>query len=117
MDCSSIFASWVSSEAQARAAQQMSEPYAPQALTARRAFYDAFNRRCLDVARELHRVEVSAQTLAGVPVQVVTAASGSRASQTLICLHGGAFMWGSGAGALLEAVPVAAITGMRVIAV
>ena len=39
-----------------------------------------------------------------------------RDKPTLVCLHGGAFMWGRGAGALLEAVPVAATLGLRVIA-
>jgi monoterpene epsilon-lactone hydrolase len=35
----------------------------------------------------------------------------------LVNLHGGAFMWGSGSGALVEAIPVAASTGVPVIAV
>jgi monoterpene epsilon-lactone hydrolase len=35
----------------------------------------------------------------------------------LRCLHGGAFLWGEGAGAILEAVPIAAVAGLRVVAV
>ena len=44
-------------------------------------------------------------------------ARGDNAHRVLINLHGGAFMWGAGSGALVEAIPIAAVAGMRVVAV
>jgi len=111
------FADWVSKEAQAHFLAVASESSPPTDLVALRQHYDAFNRRHLATALELHPVDVAAEALGGIPVHIVTPAGGATNSRTLLCLHGGAFMWGAGAGALLEAVPVAAITGMRVVAV
>lgn len=117
MDRAGAFADWVSDEAQALFRAAASEPGPPAELPAIREHYDAFNRRHLATALELYPVETREEDWRGVPVHVVTPAGGVRDARTLICLHGGAFMWGSGAGALLEAVPVAATTGMRVVAV
>ena len=50
-------------------------------------------------------------------VDIVTPPGGASDGRTLLCLHGGAFMWGRGAGSLLEAVTVAATSKIRVIAV
>ena len=38
-------------------------------------------------------------------------------ARVLINLHGGAFLWGAGSGALVEAVPMAATLGVEVVAV
>lgn len=111
------FADWVSSEAQALFRAAASEPGPPSDLPAIRAHYDAFNRRHLATALDIYPVETRQEDWRGVPVHVVEPADGVSDPRTLLCLHGGAFMWGSGAGALLEAVPVAATTGMRVVAV
>ncbi|MFO1255720.1 MAG: alpha/beta hydrolase [Sphingomonadaceae bacterium] len=116
MSDSGQFGPWVSAEA--RAAFAAGEPQPPsQDIAALRLHYDAFNRRQLAVAQELYPVDVSEEIWDGVPVHVVVPAGGPRDPRTLVCLHGGAFMWGAGAGALLEAVPVAAASGMRAIAV
>ncbi len=117
MNCADRFAAWVSAEAQDQFRLEIAEPEPPADLAAIRAHYDAYNRRRLAVALDHYPVDVAEEDWRGVPVQVVTPRGGARDARTLICLHGGAFMWGSGAGALLEAAPVAASTGMRVVAV
>lgn len=112
------FAPWVSEDARATFRAEANAPTAPQGdISALRAHYDAFNRRHLETALANYAVEIERSTLGGIAVDLVKPLGGSRGDRTLICLHGGAFMWGRGAGALLEAVPVAAATGMRVIAV
>ncbi len=112
-----LFANWVSDEAKAAYAASAAAPAAPDGLDALRAHYDAFNRRMLAAALALHPVAITERTSGGVPVHIVTPAAGATDVRVLICLHGGAFMWGAGAGALLEAVPLAAVTGMEVVAV
>lgn len=85
-----------------------------------RGHYNRFNDGLADEARKKFKVEVTDETMGGVPVQRVIAVSPQRAARQdaiLINLHGGAFMWGAGSGALVEAIPVAAATGMQVIAV
>lgn len=112
------FGPWVSAEAAALFAAESAEPFAPDGdISALRTHYDAFNRRHLATALDHHPVAVTEDAIAGVRVHVVTPPDGAAAERTLLCLHGGAFMWGRGAGALLEAVPVAATSGMRVIAI
>jgi monoterpene epsilon-lactone hydrolase len=112
------FAPWVSAEAAALFTAESKAPPAPQAdIAALRLHYDAFNQRHLDVALAHYPVDVAEAVIGGVRVDVVTPRGGAVEGSTLLCLHGGAFMWGRGAGALLEAVPVAAATGMRVLAV
>lgn len=117
MDRSIVFANWVSAEARALAAAQLAEPAPPSDLEGQRAFYDAFNHRNLALAIEAFPVEIADEIVADIPVHIVTPKGGASDPRSLICLHGGAFMWGTGAGALLEAVPVVATTGMRVIAI
>lgn len=111
------FAEWVSNEAKAAFVASASGPPAPAELHDLRLHYDAFNRRMLDVALEAYSVEIADGAIAKVPIHRVVPSGGATDNRVLMCLHGGAFMWGSGAGALLEAVPVAAVTGMEVIAV
>lgn len=113
------FAPWVSAEAMALFAVEAgaaTDPL-PSDIASLRQHYDAFNRRHLAVARDHYAVEIERSKIAGVTVDIVTPAGIDLDHRTLLCLHGGAFMWGRGAGALLEAVPVAATAGMRVIAV
>ncbi len=87
-------------------------------VAALRAHYGAFNDRLRDRMLERFPVEIVETTIAGIPVQRVTPTSSSDDSgRVLVNLHGGAFMWGSGSGALVEAIPVAASTGLPVIAV
>mgnify|MGYP000269911327 CR=1 FL=1 len=112
------FAPWVSAEAVEHfKAQAGAQPPPGSDIAGLRAYYGAYNQRLLDVALEHYPVKVVSDQVAGVNVHIVTPTNGITTSRTLVCLHGGAFMWGRGAGALLEAVPVAATTGMRIIAV
>jgi len=113
------FAPWVSAEATALFAAEAaaSAEALPSDIASLRRHYDAFNRLHLAVARDHYPVDVVRGEIAGVAVDIVTPAGFEGDHRTLLCLHGGAFMWGRGAGALLEAVPVAATAGMRVIAV
>jgi acetyl esterase/lipase len=87
-------------------------------VAALRAHYGAFNDRLRDRMLELFKVEVVETKIGGVPVHRVTpAARHDDSGRVLLNLHGGAFMWGSGSGALVEAIPVAATSGLPVIAV
>lgn len=111
------FAPWVSEAARAAIQSESVVPPKPQGdIAALRVHYDAFNQRHLETALQHYPVSIERGMLGGVAVDIVTPQGGIADDRTLICLHGGAFMWGRGAGALLEAVPVAATLGLRVIA-
>ena len=62
-----------------------------------------------------YEVTVTHTTLAGVPVIVFTPAAGVRSHAVLLDLHGGGFMVDSGS--QTENIPIAALTGMKVVAV
>ncbi|MEA1673884.1 alpha/beta hydrolase [Nitrospirillum sp. BR 11163] len=87
-------------------------------VPASRAFYDRMNSDRADRLRALYPVTVTDQAMGGVPTQVVAPAKGPVAvDRVLINLHGGAFLWGAGAGGLVEAVPVAALSRIKVVTV
>lgn len=87
-------------------------------VTALRKHYATFNDRLRDRMLERFEVEITAIEVADIPVHKVTPASPNTGrNRVLLNLHGGAFMWGSGSGALVEAIPIAASTGIPVIAV
>lgn len=112
------FAPWVSTEAKALFRAEFGSPVTPpEGIAALREHYDAFNRRHLETALAAYPVDITRSELDGVAIDSVTPKAGVTDDRTLICLHGGAFMWGRGAGALLEAVPVSATLGVRVVAV
>jgi len=111
------FASWVSEEAQAALRAPPPGPAPGADVPALRAHYDAFNRRMLAAALEAYPVDIEEKWIGGVRVHAVSPRGGIRDRRLLVCLHGGAFMWGSGAGALLEAVPLAGAMGCEVLAV
>jgi acetyl esterase/lipase len=111
------FASWVSPAARTHFDTVVRRPtFVPEKIEDRRAHYDAANSARLEEALRAYPGTVVNRTIGGVPVHDVSPAA-ARSPGVLICLHGGAFLWGAGAGAVLEAVPVAAATGMRVVAV
>lgn len=110
------FGPWVSEEAIQRFRLDAAQPVAPEEVLAAREHYDKFNRDHLATALECYDVRIEETDIAGIHVHHV-AARDSNVGKTLLCLHGGAFMWGRGAGALLEAIPVAAIAKIPVIAV
>lgn len=115
---SSRFGPWVSAEAAALFRAESAAPAAPHGdIAALRSHYAAFNQRHLDTALAAYPVDIARGTIAGVAVHIVTPKDCVETGRVLLCLHGGAFMWGRGAGALLEAVPVAATASLRVVAV
>jgi len=93
---------------------------APQVAELRLRYDETLNA-VLERTRALYPVKVEHETLGGVPVEVVTPKAGvtrAKSHKVLINLHGGAFMLGGGGpGGLMEAIPVAAIGGYRVITV
>ena len=92
----------------------------PADVADQRRFYQRYNDDRLAEAERRYPAKVEAKRIGGVPVHVVdpqAGAQGDNARRVLINLHGGAFMWGSGSGALVEAVPIAAVAGIRVVTV
>jgi epsilon-lactone hydrolase len=111
---------WVSEEARRVFEADVRAQARPfETLAAARAFHDDHNRRRLETMRALFPVETHSTTMGGVPVDVVVPPGGALRSgaPVLVCLHGGGFAWGAGAGALLEAVPIAAVAEIAVVAV
>jgi epsilon-lactone hydrolase len=93
---------------------------APADLAGQRAFYGKFNDDMAAKQRAAYSVQVQHEVIGGVATDVVTPTAGIAKNNTdrvLINLHGGAFMWGSGSGALVESVPIAAVGRIKVVAV
>lgn len=111
------FANWVSEEAKSLFDELLQQEAAPADIEGARNYYDAYNRCQLDKALQVYDVQYTEALLEDVVVHKVAPTGGAKIDGHLLCLHGGGFMWGSGAGALLEAVPVAATTGMAVTAI
>jgi monoterpene epsilon-lactone hydrolase len=85
-----------------------------------RAFFDRYNIALASRARELYPVDVKSKLIGGVRTEVVTPKGGVAArnrNRVLINLHGGAFLWGEGAGGEEESVPIANIGKITVITV
>lgn len=111
-------ADWVSALARRRFATSVKGAVAPMGtIFELRDHYDVINRRRLDLALQSFAVKIEQTSIGGIPVAIVTPTAGVIDQGILLCLHGGAFMWGAGAGALIEAVPLAAVARRLVIAV
>lgn len=85
-----------------------------------RAFYQRFNDDRLAEMRRRFRTIVRQETIGGVAVDVVEPAEGispANRDRVLVNAHGGAFLWGAGSGALVEAIPIAATMRVRVVTV
>lgn len=98
------------------------DPPPPEIATdmlALREFFGRLNDQRAERMRALFPVEVREDEIGGVRVHVVTPVTPkpANAGRALICLHGGAFTWGAGSGALVEAVPIAGRMGVTVVAV
>ena len=89
-----------------------------QSIQASREFYDKINSDRVERMKKLYPVEIKTSTIGGVKVDIV-APAGTRADddRVLINLHGGAFLWGAGSGGLVEAIPVASVSKIKVITV
>lgn len=89
-------------------------------LAKQRAFYGEWNDDRLVEMRRRFQTVVRHETINGVSVDIVDPTLGAapgNAARVLINVHGGAFMWGAGSGALVEAIPVAATMRIRVVTV
>jgi acetyl esterase/lipase len=85
-------------------------------VAARRAFLDKFQEEFAEAQRRRYPVEVQSSTLGGVPVRLIRPkGSPVRERRVLINLHGGGF--NADSGSLTENIPIAAMTGIPVVAV
>ena len=89
-------------------------------VAASRAYYDKINTARAKLMERLYPVKIEQRSIGGVPTQVVTPKQGIAPAQqhrVLINLHGGAFLWGAGAGGLVESIAVASVGRIEVITV
>lgn len=105
----------LSPEAKKSLARQVSDAAHPQTLAERRSGTDAWQNRAGEFSKSLYPVNIAQDTIAGVPVRVVTPLAGMDPDRVLINIHGGGF--NSDSGSLTEAVPVANLTKIKVVAV
>jgi monoterpene epsilon-lactone hydrolase len=108
----------VSPEAQAMLARVVSDAAGPKAtIEQERAGVDRWQVGAGEVSKELYPVNVATATIAGVPVRVVTplTIAPEKQNRVLINVHGGGFHVDSGS--LTESIPIANLTGTKVISV
>jgi acetyl esterase/lipase len=89
-------------------------------IAASRAYYDKINTARANLMERLFPVKIERRVIGGVPTQVVTPKQGVAPDQrqrVLVNLHGGTFLWGAGAGGLVESIPVSSVGRIEVITV
>ncbi|HEX5264506.1 MAG TPA: alpha/beta hydrolase [Phenylobacterium sp.] len=85
-------------------------------VEARRVFLSKFQEQFGEAQRRRYPVEIEASTLGGVPVRIIRPKnSPAHGRRVLINLHGGGF--NADSGSLTENIPIAATTGIPVVAV
>lgn len=109
--------STVSPEAQAWLASLAKKKSQPQTLAERRIATDAWRKWGSAEARRLYPVNVEETTIAGVRTDIITplATPETNRGRVLINLHGGGFV--SDSGSLVEGVPIASLTQIKVVSV
>ena len=109
--------STISPEAQSMLAKIKPAPQSHQTLQEHRADTDKWQAEMGEKSLTLYPVKMATDVIAGVPVRVVTPATipPEKASRVLINLHGGGFRVDSGS--LSETIPIANLTGTKVISV
>jgi epsilon-lactone hydrolase len=107
----------VSPEAQKMLARVESDAAVPQTLEERRTGTDKWQAGVGEQFKKLYPVNIASDTIAGVPVRVITPVKiePQKRDRVLINLHGGGF--NSDSGSLSETIPVANLSGIKVIAV
>jgi epsilon-lactone hydrolase len=107
----------ISPEAQRMLARPQSDAVKPETLETRRTGTDTWQARAGKLSESLYPVHVAKQSIAGVPVLLITPLEtpADRSDRVLINLHGGGF--NSDSGSLTETVPIANLTQTKVIAV
>jgi monoterpene epsilon-lactone hydrolase len=106
----------ISPEAQKMLARVVSDEAVPQTLEERRSGTDKWQAAAGEATKRIYPASVGAATIAGVPVRVVTPLNmaSDKRNRVLINLHGGGF--NSDSGSLTESIPIADLTGTKVIA-
>ena len=109
--------STVSPEAQEWLASLAKKKSQPQTLAERRIATDAWRKWGSAEARRLYPVNVEETSIAGVRTDVITPLAMPEANRgrVLINLHGGGFV--SDSGSLIEGVPIANLTKIKVVSV
>ncbi len=106
----------ISEQAQKMLARAASDVEVPSTIEQRRAGTDKWQAAAGEASRKLYPVkDVSAGTIASVPVRIITPLETSGSDRVLVNLHGGGF--NSDSGSLTETIPIANLTGIKVIAV
>jgi len=107
----------ISPEAQAFTAKPMPDTEPPYDLAKDRAQASGWQQNGGEQIRKVYPVSVASDTIAGVPVKIVTPLTipADKQDRVLINLHGGGFTaeWGS----MIETIPVANLTQTKVVAV
>jgi epsilon-lactone hydrolase len=107
----------ISPEARKVLARVVSDAAVSETLEQRRAGTDRWQAGAGELSKKLYPVNVAADEIAGVPVRIVTPLNiaPDKRNRVLINLHGGGF--NSDSGSLTESVPIANLTGIKVVAV
>jgi acetyl esterase/lipase len=95
----------------------VSDKAVPQTLAERREGTDKWQAGAGELSKQLYPVYVASDTIAGVPVRVITphTQEPDKIHRVLINLHGGGF--NSDSGSLTETIPIAYLSGIKVVAV
>ena len=107
----------ISPEAQKMLARVVPDTQTHPTIAQQRAGTDKWQAGAGEVSKRLYPASVAAATMAGVPVRVVTpiTMSAEKSDRVLLNVHGGGFVVDSGS--LTESIPLASLTGMKVISV
>jgi epsilon-lactone hydrolase len=95
-------------------------PKDPKMVAPMRTIVNSMFEKTLPRARELYAVEITPDTIAGVEVIRVRPKAGierRNRNRVLLSLHGGSFMVGWPSTALLDSIPVAALSGIEVVTI
>ncbi|MEO6802390.1 MAG: alpha/beta hydrolase fold domain-containing protein, partial [Granulicella sp.] len=107
----------VSPEARKVLSRVVSDATVPQTLEQRRAGTDKWQKGAGEASKLVYPVNIAPDTIAGIPVLIVTPTTiaPEKRDRVLINLHGGGF--NSDSGSLTETIPIANLTGTKVVAV
>jgi monoterpene epsilon-lactone hydrolase len=108
----------ISPEAQKVLARQESDAARPTTLAERRTGTDKWQAGAGEESRKLYPVkDIATDAIAGVPVRIITPLTipENKRDRVLINVHGGGF--NSDSGSLTETIPIANLTGTKVVAI
>jgi monoterpene epsilon-lactone hydrolase len=105
----------ISAEARKNLARVVSDAAVPSTLEQRRTGTDKWQNGAGEVSKQMYPATVTESKIAGVPVRIVMPPHEAKKDRVLINLHGGGF--NSDSGSLTETIPIANLTGIKVVAV